>query len=191
MRYPRHCLAHYQYILQYHQRYSLQYATHASTSTPLPTLAHEPRHPRCHVTHASMSTTQPKLAHHLRQQATHASTPPTPPTQARKHATHTTHASTLARHPHKHATHATHYPCHPRQHVQHAISQTPIAQMFNPIAELVILIGIPGEEQKAEIEIHPVIAESKLRKCSIQFRVVQTFLCFLLINSLCFTSSRK
>ena len=39
--------------------------------------------------------------------------------------------------------------------------------MFNPIAELVILKGITGEEQKAEIEIHPLIAESKFRKCSI------------------------
>ena len=62
MRYPRHCLAHYQYFLQYHQRYSRLYATHASTSTTLPTLALQQRHPRYQVTHASMLTTKPKLA---------------------------------------------------------------------------------------------------------------------------------
>ena len=42
-----------------------------------------------------------------------------------------------------------------------------IAQIFNPIAELVIPIGIPIKEAKAESEIHPVIVEAKIRKCSI------------------------
>ena len=42
-----------------------------------------------------------------------------------------------------------------------------IAQNFNPIAELVILIRIPIKEAKVEIEIHPVIVEAKIRKCSI------------------------
>ena len=42
-----------------------------------------------------------------------------------------------------------------------------IAQIFNPIAELVIRIGIPTREAEAEIEIHPVIVEPKRRKCSI------------------------
>ena len=32
-----------------------------------------------------------------------------------------------------------------------------ITQIFNPIAELVIPIGIPTKEAKAEIEMHPVI----------------------------------
>ena len=41
-----------------------------------------------------------------------------------------------------------------------------IAQMFNPTAELVIPIGIPSKEAKAETEIHPVVAEAKIRKCS-------------------------
>ena len=41
-----------------------------------------------------------------------------------------------------------------------------IAQIFNPIAELAILIGIQSKEAKAEIEIHPVIVEAKIRKCS-------------------------
>ena len=42
-----------------------------------------------------------------------------------------------------------------------------IAQIFNPIAELVIPIVIPSKEAKAEIEMHTVIAEAKIRKCSI------------------------
>ena len=42
-----------------------------------------------------------------------------------------------------------------------------IAQIFNPIAELVIPIGIPIKEAKAEMETHPVIVEAKIRKCSI------------------------
>ena len=42
-----------------------------------------------------------------------------------------------------------------------------IAQIFNPIAELVIPMVIPSKEAKAEIEMHTVIAEAKIRKCSI------------------------
>ena len=42
-----------------------------------------------------------------------------------------------------------------------------LAQIFNPIAELVIPVGVPIKEAKAETEIHPVIAEAKIRKCSI------------------------
>ena len=42
-----------------------------------------------------------------------------------------------------------------------------IAQIFNPVVELVIPIGIPTKEAKAEIETHPAIAEPKIRKCSI------------------------
>ena len=42
-----------------------------------------------------------------------------------------------------------------------------IAQIFNPIAELVIPIGIPNKEAKAEAQIHPLIGEAKIRKCSI------------------------
>ena len=42
-----------------------------------------------------------------------------------------------------------------------------IAQILNPIAELVIPIGIPTREAKEEREIHPVIIEAKIRKCSI------------------------
>ena len=42
-----------------------------------------------------------------------------------------------------------------------------IAQIFNPIAELVIAIGIATKEAKVETEIQPVIVEPKIRKCSI------------------------
>ena len=34
-----------------------------------------------------------------------------------------------------------------------------IAQIFNPIADFVIPIGIPTKEAKAEMETHPVIVE--------------------------------
>ena len=37
-----------------------------------------------------------------------------------------------------------------------------IAQIFNPIAEFVILIEIPRKEAKIEIEIDPVIVEAEI-----------------------------
>ena len=58
-----------------------------------------------------------------------------------------------------------------------------IAQNFNPIAENLILIGIPSKNVQVEIEIHPVIAEAQIRMSSILFRNEQTFMCFLHINS--------
>ena len=41
-----------------------------------------------------------------------------------------------------------------------------IAQIFNPTAELVIPTGTPTNQAKAEIETHPVTAETKIIKCS-------------------------
>ena len=41
-----------------------------------------------------------------------------------------------------------------------------VAQSFNPIAEIVIPIGIPSNEAETEIEIHLVIVKAK-KKCSI------------------------
>ena len=38
-----------------------------------------------------------------------------------------------------------------------------IAKVFNSIVELVIPIGIPSKKAKAEIEMHPVIVELKIR----------------------------
>ena len=49
-----------------------------------------------------------------------------------------------------------------------------IAQIFNPLALLVIPIEIPSREAKVDTEIYPVIAEGKI-KCSMQFSVLQTF----------------
>ena len=46
-----------------------------------------------------------------------------------------------------------------------------IAQIFNPIAELVMFIGIPNKEAKTEMETHPVF-EPKI-KCSKYVRAVQ------------------
>ena len=40
-------------------------------------------------------------------------------------------------------------------------------QIFNPIAELVIPIGIPSENAKTEIKIPIEITEAKISKCSI------------------------
>ena len=40
------------------------------------------------------------------------------------------------------------------------------APIFHPTAELITLIAIPSKEVKAEIEIHPVTIEAKMRKCS-------------------------
>ena len=48
----------------------------------------------------------------------------------------------------------------------HLLIVAVIAQIFNPIAQLVIPIGISTKKAKAEIETHPVIVEPKIRKCS-------------------------
>ena len=42
-----------------------------------------------------------------------------------------------------------------------------IAQIFNPIAELIIPIGIPTKKAKGEMETHPVIVEIAISKWSI------------------------
>ena len=47
------------------------------------------------------------------------------------------------------------------------LNQAALGQTFNLIAEHVILTEIPSKETKAEIKINPVIAEAKIRKCSI------------------------
>ena len=45
-----------------------------------------------------------------------------------------------------------------------------IAQISNPVADyvpVIIPIGIPTKEAKAEMETHPVIAEIKTTACSV------------------------
>ena len=37
-----------------------------------------------------------------------------------------------------------------------------MAQIFNPITELVIPLGIPSKEEKAELEIRPIISKAKI-----------------------------
>ena len=39
-----------------------------------------------------------------------------------------------------------------------------VTQVFNPIAELLILTGVPSKEAKTETEIHPLITEAEIRK---------------------------
>ena len=55
-----------------------------------------------------------------------------------------------------------------------------IAQIFSPIAELIIPIGTPNKEAKAEIEIHPVIAEAKIRKSFTTLFLLSTYQFILL-----------
>ena len=38
-----------------------------------------------------------------------------------------------------------------------------------------IPIGMPTKEAKAQIETHSVIAETKVRKCSVYFKIIETF----------------
>ena len=42
-----------------------------------------------------------------------------------------------------------------------------ITQIFNPMEELVIPIGIPTIEVKIEMETHPVTVDIEISKCSI------------------------
>ena len=42
-----------------------------------------------------------------------------------------------------------------------------ITQIFNPIADLVIPIGIPNEEATAKTEKYPVTVENNISKCSL------------------------
>ena len=53
-----------------------------------------------------------------------------------------------------------------------------IAQIFNPTAELVIPIKIPSKEEKEDVEIHIVIVEAKIRKCSINLELYKAFCAF-------------
>ena len=50
-----------------------------------------------------------------------------------------------------------------------------ITQIFNPIAKIVIPIGIATKEAKAKMETHLVTAEIKISKYSIQFKLYKLF----------------
>ena len=53
-----------------------------------------------------------------------------------------------------------------------------ITQIFDPIAELMIPIGIPAKEEKEEMEIHPVTIDIKISKCLIYFNLYKHFYAF-------------
>ena len=74
------------YFLQYHKRYSLQYATHATHISTLPTLAALPHQ---HVTHADMS---PTLTQHHHKHTTNSSRSPTQACHLRYPRQHNQHA---------------------------------------------------------------------------------------------------
>ena len=65
-----------------------------------------------------------------------------------------------------------------------------IAQNFNPTAELVMATGTATNEANAKTEIEPLTAEVKIRQSWKYFKALHTFSCFLLINSVCFISSK-
>ena len=46
-----------------------------------------------------------------------------------------------------------------------------IGQISNSVAELVISIGIPSKEAKAEIEIHPSTTEAKAKRCQYNLKL--------------------
>ena len=56
-----------------------------------------------------------------------------------------------------------------------------IEKIVNPISELVT--PILSKEAKPEIETHLVIVEDKVITCSIDFKIVESLLCLLPINS--------
>ena len=57
-----------------------------------------------------------------------------------------------------------------------------IAQIFNSTAQLTMPIAIPTKETKEETETHSVTTKAKISKCSIKFKLVQTFMCLLIAN---------
>ena len=63
-----------------------------------------------------------------------------------------------------------------------------IAQIFIPIAELVIPTGKQTNEANAEIETQPVTVVTKIGKFSTYFKYLYVFLYFSVIKSLCFIS---
>ena len=53
-----------------------------------------------------------------------------------------------------------------------------IAQIFNPIAEILIPIAIQSKESNAEIETHPLIAKAKMKKV---FHVIYNYRNFFVV----------
>ena len=55
---------------------------------------------------------------------------------------------------------------------------TVIAQIFNPITELLIPKEIPIKEEKAEMETHPIILEAKIKKFQYSLEFYKPFSAF-------------
>ena len=53
-----------------------------------------------------------------------------------------------------------------------------IAHIFNRIAKLAVLIGIPSKEAKAEIEIYPVIGKDKIKVVQYDLELYKPFYAF-------------
>ena len=66
-----------------------------------------------------------------------------------------------------------------------------ISEIFIAIAELAVPNGIPNKVTRTENETQSVTAEFRIIKHSVQFKILQTSLCFLVVNSFCFISSMK
>ena len=64
-------------------------------------------------------------------------------------------------------------------------------QIFNPITELVIPKGTPTKEAITKIELQPVKVEDQIINCMTKPKFLQVFLCFLIINFICFIQFRK
>ena len=56
------------------------------------------------------------------------------------------------------------------------LTPTVIVQIFSPIEELIIPIGISKKDAKRTIETHVVIGEAKESMCSIDFKNGESFL---------------
>ena len=76
----------------------------------------------------------------------------------------------------------------------HFVISAVITHIFIVAAELAIPTGIPTEEANVKVDTHSVTVKARISICSVQFtefKILQTFLCFLLINWFCFNSSLK
>ena len=66
-----------------------------------------------------------------------------------------------------------------------------ITEFYIAIVKLAVPSKIPTKEEIAKIETHSATADAEISKCLAQFKILQIILCFLVISSICFISSRK
>ena len=58
-----------------------------------------------------------------------------------------------------------------------------VEESFNSPGKLAVPIGIPTRKPKAKLETHRVVTETKIWNCSISFKHLKTFSCFLISNA--------